>query len=37
MRISPLLLSLTLFTLSSCSFIQWQTYKKAALAEGYVP
>ncbi|MBQ8376090.1 MAG: hypothetical protein IJX33_03425 [Akkermansia sp.] len=37
MRISPLLLSLTLLTLSCCSFIQWQTYKEAALAEGYVP
>lgn len=37
MRSGHLLLSLILFTLSSCSFIQWQTYKEAALAEGYVP
>ncbi|MBR1981597.1 MAG: hypothetical protein IKA23_02475 [Akkermansia sp.] len=37
MRSGLLLLSLILFTLNSCSFIQWQTYKEAALAEGYVP
>lgn len=37
MKISVLLLALSLFTLSSCSFVQWQIYKDAALAEGYVP